>query len=289
MTYSSARRIEHSLSEKGIGGSGGALEQLLGLPPESEPAAATNVHGGRHRTESLGASKLSTLCGAPLGDGNNSAEEALGGGALALLGSIALAALDGAPDSPKQSGIHPVARLSAGLRQPRNVQEEEHVEAIVELTVKAMINAAKADGRIDEREMRMVMGELDKNGVTQAQREYLLAEVRKPMSTQEIVRAVHTRQMAAQVYAASLLAIEVDTPAEKGYLQRLARDLNLDDRVVRQIRSTLGVPNGANGDSWRRPISIRIPLKRSRMVGNVGRSPYLPREENSEALAASAG
>ena len=141
----------------------------------------------------------------------------------------------------------------------------------------------------DEREMRMVMGELDKNGVTQAQREYLLAEVRKPMSTQEIVRAVHTRQMAAQVYAASLLAIEVDTPAEKGYLQRLARDLNLDDRVVKKIRASLGVSHGANGEAWRRRITIRIPLKRSRMVGNVGRSPYLPREENSEALAASAG
>jgi uncharacterized membrane protein YebE (DUF533 family) len=65
--------------------------------------------------------------------------------------------------------------------------------------------------------------------------------VRKPMSTAEIVRAVPNRQVAAQLYAASLLSIEVDTPAEMAYLQTLARDLKLDSRVVKQIHSTLGV------------------------------------------------
>lgn len=38
MTESSASRIEHSLSDKGMGGLGGILEQL-GLAPAREPAA----------------------------------------------------------------------------------------------------------------------------------------------------------------------------------------------------------------------------------------------------------
>jgi uncharacterized membrane protein YebE (DUF533 family) len=37
------------------------------------------------------------------------------------------------------------------------------------------------------------------------------------------------------------LAIEVDTPAEKAYLQNLARDLKLDSQMVNQIHATLGV------------------------------------------------
>jgi uncharacterized membrane protein YebE (DUF533 family) len=43
------------------------------------------------------------------------------------------------------------------------------------------------------------------------------------------------------VYAASLLAIEVDTQAERDYLQRLADGLGLDSGVVQRLHTTLGV------------------------------------------------
>ena len=56
MTDSSASRIEHSLSESGIGGPGGILEQL-GLAPAKEPAAA------QARQESSSGSPLDALGG----------------------------------------------------------------------------------------------------------------------------------------------------------------------------------------------------------------------------------
>jgi uncharacterized membrane protein YebE (DUF533 family) len=46
---------------------------------------------------------------------------------------------------------------------------------------------------------------------------------------------------AAQVYAASLFAIDVDTDAERNYLDRLAALSGLDATVVNQIQSSLGV------------------------------------------------
>ena len=104
-----------------------------------------------------------------------------------------------------------------------------------------MVNAAKADGRIDENEMQNVVGELQEDGISDQEKEYLLSEARKPMSTSEIVSAVPNQQVAAQVYAASLLAIEVDTQAEHDYLRDLARDLRLEEGVVRQLHTTLGV------------------------------------------------
>jgi uncharacterized membrane protein YebE (DUF533 family) len=197
--------------------------------------------GEGNQGKSLAAGGLGALVGSILGGGSSSAKGAAGGGALALLGSIALQALRSSQQKTQQEEINPAQQLAAGLRAPENASEKKQVQSIVDVTVKAMINAAKADGRIDEDEMQKIVGELQEDGVSQAEREYLLAEVRKPMSTDEIVRAVPNPQVAAQIYAASLLAIEVDTPAEKAYLQTLARGLNLDNRVVNQIHAALGV------------------------------------------------
>jgi uncharacterized membrane protein YebE (DUF533 family) len=274
LTDSSSRRIEHSLSEEGIGGRGGILEEEFGVAPAQETVATKRTaSSGRAQSEptnpldafrnigdiaksllgegdqgkTIAAGGLGALLGAILGGGGKSAKGAIGGGALALLGAIALKALRGAgPDQGARAGKQPQAldslsKLAAGLREPDNPQEEKQVQSIVDLTVKAMVNAAKADGRIDEDEMQKVVGELQDDGITDAEREYLLAEVRKPLSTAEIVRAVPNRQVAAQIYAASLLAIEVDTPKEQAYLQQLARDLKLDPQVVAQLHSTLGV------------------------------------------------
>jgi uncharacterized membrane protein YebE (DUF533 family) len=262
MTESTRSRIENSLGENGIGGMGGILEQL-GLAPAQVPvgaqsraaasaeespdllgklgSVAKSIFGEGEQGKSLAAGGLGALAGAILGGGDNSVKGAVGGGALALLGSIALQALRSIQQKSQPHELDSGAKLAAGLRAPENAQEAEHVASITDLTVRAMINAAKADGRIDEDEMQKVVGELQEGGISAAEREYLLAEVRKPANTDEIVRAVPNQQVAAQVYAASLLAIEADTPAERTYLQGLARDLRLDPRVVEQMHATLGV------------------------------------------------
>lgn len=269
MTDSSAKRIEHSLSsEEGIGKAGGILEQELGIAPAKKPVAA----GAREQAEPMdeadpmarlselaksflgedsgkktaAAGGLGALLGSLLGGGSDAAKGAVGGGALALLGSIALQALRNAqaqatPSATKPAPLDAEAKLTAGLRTPDSPEEAKRVESLADLIVKAMLNAAKADGQIDEDEFQKVVGELKDDGISQAERDFLLQEIRKPMNTDEIVRAVTNRQVAAQVYAASLLAIEVDTPNEKAYLQKLARELQLDPRVVQQLHTTLGV------------------------------------------------
>jgi uncharacterized membrane protein YebE (DUF533 family) len=262
LTDSSGQRIEHSLGEQGLGAPGGFLEQQLGVSPAKQSAGVTTAEtsapsgpldslgglgeiakaffGDESRSKSLAAGGLGALVGAILGGGKKSTKGALGGGALALLGSIALQALRSA-QSNAAVAVEPQEQLTAGLREPQNAQEKKHVEEVADLTVRAMINAAKADGRIDEDEMQKVVGELQEDGIGSAERDYLLAEVRKPMCTEDIIRAATSPQLGAQIYAASLLAIEVDTPAERAYLQNLARGMKLDERLVRQIHTTLGV------------------------------------------------
>jgi uncharacterized membrane protein YebE (DUF533 family) len=64
----------------------------------------------------------------------------------------------------------------------------------------------------------------------------------KPLDTQALLAAAKGQPaLAAQVYAASLLAIEVDTPAEKKYLDRLALGLGLKPEVTQRIKEMVGL------------------------------------------------
>ena len=258
MTGSSTRRVEHSLSESG--GLAEILQQQLGIAPSTATAAskaqvsegsspldalgslgdiAKSFLGEGSQGKSLAAGGLGALLGAMMGGGGKAAKGAIGGGALALLGSIALKALQSSSQEKAQPDA--TARLAAGLREPENVQEQQEVQSVADLTVKAMVNAARADGRIDEDEMQKIVGELQEDGISQEERDYLLKVVREPANIDQVVAAVSSRQVAAQIYAASLLAIEVDTPAEKAYMQNLAHKLDLDAQVTSQLHRILGV------------------------------------------------
>ncbi len=56
------------------------------------------------------------------------------------------------------------------------------------------------------------------------------------METAKIVAAAKGRpDLAAQVYSASLMAINVDTDAERKYLTKLGRAMGLNDAVMQNI------------------------------------------------------
>jgi uncharacterized membrane protein YebE (DUF533 family) len=120
--------------------------------------------------------------------------------------------------------------------------EQEALEKDAEVIVKAMINAAKADNRIDEKEIEKIVGKLEEDGLTNEEKEFFMQEARKPMDTDAVIRsAVQNPEMAAQIYAASLLAIEVDTPAERRYMQDLASALGLNSEVTGTIEGYFGM------------------------------------------------
>jgi uncharacterized membrane protein YebE (DUF533 family) len=73
-------------------------------------------------------------------------------------------------------------------------------------------------------------------------RDFILTEMTKPMETENIVaKAKGNPQLAAELYAASLLAIKVDTPAEQEYMRNLAGHLGLAPQVVANLESTMGL------------------------------------------------
>ena len=133
---------------------------------------------------------------------------------MALLGSLTLEALRGLsqPSTDDASAAVP-ADLPLGLRSPANTAEENELESRAMIILQAMIHAAKADGQIDAAEQQRILGKLEEAGATAAVQEFVRAEMMRPLNLKSLLRDVSNPQMAAEVYAASLLAIEVDTPS----------------------------------------------------------------------------
>ena len=262
MSRSGGRRIEHSMESGGMGGPGGILGQVLGGGGGSAAGSGglmdmlgkmagsvSQLGSGGAVPAGMGASGsggglLGNLAGALFGGGAGSSRSTAGAGGMAMLGGLALEALrkmGGASAATQSLDIDDATRLVAGLRKPANVEEEQQVMDVASLTLKAMINAAKADGRIDETETERIVGKLKEGGIDDEEQRFVAAEMRKPMDIDGIVRAVPNQQVAMQIYAASLLAIEVDTDKERRYLQDLAAALRLDDSAVSHLHSALGV------------------------------------------------
>lgn len=207
-------------------GGGGIGDMLSGALEE-----ASRTMGGN---QNLALSGLGALAGALLGGGSSSLKGAVGGGVLAVLGAMAYKALQGTQQEAQE--------VPLGLRVPTSPAEEEQLEGKAELILKAMINAAKADGQIDQSEVQRIIGKLAEAGVDQQARDFVLSEMSKPMSTEAIVSASKGNpELAAELYAASLLAIEVDTPAERTYMQNLASGLGLQPQAVANLESALGL------------------------------------------------
>ena len=159
---------------------------------------------------------------------------ALGGGVMALLAAMAFQALKGSGSRTSQ--------VPLGLMEPQTEADRQELERHAELILKAMINAAKADGQIDKEELRRIVGKLQEVGVDVETQQYVMAEMKKPMETQQLVAAAQGRpELAAEMYGASLLAIEVDTPAEKKYLEQLAAGLRLRPEVAQRIQEMVGL------------------------------------------------
>jgi uncharacterized membrane protein YebE (DUF533 family) len=185
---------------------------------------------------------LGALAGALLGGGGGAAKGAVGGGAMALLGGLALQVLKnwGQPGAtPDAAELAREAPL--GLREPQGQAEEQELQSTAELMLKGMISAAKADGQIDQQELDRIVGKLEDAGADPDAREFGVGELRKPLDLDGLVRQVPSPEVGVQLYAASLLAIEVDTQAEQQYMQRLAQGLGLDAGVVQRIHQALGV------------------------------------------------
>lgn len=108
------------------------------------------------------------------------------------------------------------------------------------LMLKAMIQAAKSDGKIDDAEREKLLGQL--GDISPQERDFVNAELAAPIDVNGLADQV-PNGMEAQVYAMSVMGIDLDNRNEAQYLHDFATALGLDKRGVNHIHAQLGVPS----------------------------------------------
>ena len=124
-------------------------------------------------------------------------------------------------------------------RAPQLAPQEEAMNEQAKVLVRAMVNAAKADGQITQDEQNNILKELDH--VSQEEIDFLRSEFSKPVDVRDFTWSV-PQGMEEQVYTISLIAIDLDEQREAEYLADLAHGLRIDTGRCNEIHRKLGAP-----------------------------------------------
>lgn len=162
------------------------------------------------------------------------------------------------PPPPPAGNVPPPPIPAAGAVTPPPLPvptqgESGGDEALV--LVRAMIAAANADHELDADERARIVQALVDADCSDEERGFVLAEMERPWPLAKLVEAATTPELAREVYLASFMTIEVDSEAERNYLERLAARLGLDAETVTQLESMIepddGDPSQASDETTR--------------------------------------
>lgn len=160
-------------------------------------------------------------------------------GGLAAVGMLAYKAYG---DWKKQQGA---PATPGGAPQSVHTLPAPEAETHSQAILKALIAAAKADGHVDERERETIEGEFTRLGAEPEVRQWLQAELAKPLDPAEVASVATSPEIAAEMYVASLIAADDQNFMERSYLDELARQLKIDDALKARLEQQVKDANAA--------------------------------------------
>ena len=101
--------------------------------------------------------------------------------------------------------------------------------------IRAMISAAKADGHIDATEQARIEKQISDQGIGSEEQQFLVEQLNAPSDPIAIARLSEGDEQAAEIYLVSLLALDLDTPEERRYLDRLGDALLLPEDLKQHL------------------------------------------------------
>ncbi|WP_248919939.1 tellurite resistance TerB family protein [Pseudomonas entomophila] len=196
-------------SQDGLGGLGGLLGGLLG---------GSSAAGGGGGLGGL----LGGLLGGGSAGGANQGRPA-GGTNYAALASLGMLAFQAYQSWQRSQAAAPQQALRT-VDQLSGAEADDHSHAIL----RALIAAAKADGRIDQREEQLIYAEIKRHTNDPQLQQWLDEEVAKPLDAAEVAQSALDPAMAAEMYLASVMLVDDQQTAERAYLDELASALQID-------------------------------------------------------------
>ena len=210
-------------------GAGGVVDQVKGYAREN-PVIAGGIAGG--------------LAGLLFGRGM------LRTGAMGMLGGLAYKAYRDWQQNPSEAGGAAGAG-DAGLLPPPAGSPfaaggaPEARARLAETLIIAMVAAAKADGTVGAEERGRIYEKLEEGGLDAEELAFLRRAFDEPASLDSIAAGVSGKEEALEVYAAALMAIRNDTPAEREFLAALAARLDIAPGLAAVVEKTVAEATGA--------------------------------------------
>jgi uncharacterized membrane protein YebE (DUF533 family) len=162
-------------------------------------------------------------------------------GAVDAVGGLAYSAWQSYQKNQQQAGAPsdgaPAPDRDAFVPPP---QASFQTEELGKTLVRAMISAAKADGQIDAEEKERIFKRLESMPLSPEEKAFVFDELASPLDLDAVASLADTPEHAAEIYAASLVAMKPDTAAERTYLEALAFKLKLPAGLVAEIHRQAG-------------------------------------------------
>lgn len=216
-----------------MGGGAGGLQDMMAKMTQGGGGMQemmANMMGG----QGGGGFDLSAL----MGGGGAATEEGDKGGLLSAVpgGGAGIAGVLAA-----MGGAAAMSGKGAGalMDQFQPAHTAPQMEDAAGLMLRAMIQAAKADGEIDAQEQAKIMetvgDDADAEDIA-----FVREQLAAPVDVEGLASAT-PEALKPQVYSMSLMSIRVDTQGEAQYLDTLAKALGLNQQVVNALHVQMGV------------------------------------------------
>ena len=212
-----------------------AMAQATGRTPEEMLAQlkqllANNKLGAGAALGGLGALVLGT------GTGRSLAGSAVKLGSLALIGGLAYKAYQNYQQGrPLLTGGRPQQQALLAAPEGSGFEPSAVTNESAALLVRAMIAAAAADGRIDEKEQQKILGGLKQAGLAGGAEQFLAHEISNPATVDDLANAVSSPAEGVEVYTAARITVEPDIEEEHDFLVALADRLGIDENLAAHI------------------------------------------------------
>lgn len=128
------------------------------------------------------------------------------------------------PEPPADSGFNPAL-----------VQDKRGDDMRLTL-IRAMISAAKADGHVDTEENQKIRQQIEATQLGAEEKGFLFDQLSAESDPIAIASLAKDEPQASEIYLVSALAIDIDTPEERRYMERLGDALRLPGPLLTQLR-----------------------------------------------------
>lgn len=216
------------------------LEQVMGAASQgnqTQPAAKGTGSGGQLLTGALAGGVLGLLAG------NKRARKFAGksaGTALKLGGLAAVAAIGYTAWQRHRAGAS--APNGAALELPpadSHFAPAQATDTLARGVLVAMIQGAKADGHIDADEHARIFQQVEALALDSEAKAFVMDELAAPQDVGRVAAYASGAEVATELYAAALLAMDPDTATERQFLTRLRTALNLDHDLAAQVEAAI--------------------------------------------------